>query len=634
MIQTTQDFPREIAQWNPVRFQFNLQNATGNPFDSAETNVELHLVCPDGSELRHPAFFVVDHQIVFDHGREVARPTGRTHWEIRWTPTQSGEYRWAIIASSKHQETQINGLSVSAPQSRAGFVRVSRQDPKFFEFSDGSFFYPLGHVIRSPSDTRWRDNEPENPAIHQAYLDERTFAFDKWFEKMAANRENFCAIWMAPWWLGLEWSPSLPGYEGLGRYNQIHAAQLDRILESAERHGIYVLLFVTNHGQLSSVTDSEWEASPYRESNGGLVKYPSEFFLDQECQRLQRNRLRYVLARWGYSPALFGISLSTETDWFEPYDGRRCDHAEEVVGGISQPNYPVKKEPKVVNNWLQQMLQFMRQTDIHHHIMTTQFSKVENGHDCWKLPEFDFALNNCYEGVFEQMWSHVDSPGGTVEALLGWSRLHDVKNKPKLLAEWGGSHMQNSHSRLAAELHVGTWALALTDCAGSTGYWWWNEIDHANLYSHYLALHKFLDGYDRRGKNLKSLQCDVLTKISSLVPSDTIGSSFVIDPARSALMLCDETEGFAYLYSQLMNYGYFDSSGIDDIRFDHVTNAHLSIPDILRAGNYRIEFWDTFKGEILESREERLTDPGNEHRRIAVRPFHSEVAIKLKRVGD
>lgn len=633
-IKTSQDFPREFAQWDPVRFQFNLENATGNPFDSNETNVEIHLVCPDGTELRHPAFFVADHQIVFEHGREVARRSGRTHWEIRWTPTQSGEYQWAIIANSNHRETQINGRSLCTPQNRTGFVRVSREDSQYFEFSDGSYFYPLGHVIRSPSDTRWRDNEPENAVIHQAYLDQRTFAYDKWFEKMAAHHENFCAIWMAPWWLGLEWSPTLPGYEGLGRYNQIHAAQLDRILESAERHGIYVLLFVTNHGQLSSVTDSEWEASPYRESNGGLVKNPSDFFVDEECQRLQRNRLRYVLARWGYSPALFGISLSTETDWFEPYDGRRCDAAEEVVEGISRPHYAIEKRPAIVNNWLKQMLQFMRQTDIHHHIMTTQFSKAENGHDLWKLPEFDFALNNCYEGVFSAMWAHVESPGGTVEALLGWSRYHDLRIKPTLLAEWGGSHMQNSHSRLAAELHSGIWSLALTSCAGSTGFWWWNEIDQAELYRHYHALHNFLDGYDRRGKKLKSFQCDVLTKISSLDQSSSISASFVTDPARSALMLCNETEGFTFVYSQLMNYGFFDSAHIDDFRFDQATNTYLSIPDILLEGKYRIEFWNTFQGEIIESHEEHLMGPGGENRRIAVRPFHSDIAIKLMRVGE
>ena len=324
-------FPSQIEQWTPVKFRFDLTDTVGNPYDPDEIEVEFKAVAPDGTKFSHPAFFTRDYNVVFDHGREVARDTGLQHWELRWTPTQAGEYDWEILAKTKLARRTLVGRSHCTPTQKPGFVKVAERDPQYFEFSDGSFYYPIGHVTRSPSDARWRDNEQENIKVHLALLEERTYAYERWFEQMSANNENFCSLWMTPWWLGIEWSESYPGYEGLGRYNQIHAAQLDRIFAAAERNGIYVLLFVTNHGQLSTVTDTEWDKSPYRKANGGPVEYASQFMKNAECEKKTQHRLRYILARWGYSPSLFGIAISTETDWWHQLVTRGHDRRHEFL---------------------------------------------------------------------------------------------------------------------------------------------------------------------------------------------------------------------------------------------------------------------------------------------------------------
>ena len=619
--------PNDARQGSVVIWQFTVSNLAGNPFDPDELGVEVRIRCPDGIELRHPAFFTADHDVVLDHGREVVRDAGRAHWEIRWTPLLSGKYEWTILATSGNRRAEAHGRLHCTRAEHRGFVRVSAADRRYFEFTDGTFFYPLGHVIRSPSDTRWLANDPRNQAAHDSHMALRTFAYDRWFAEMEKNHENFCAVWMAPWWLGIEWSPNYQGYEGLGRYNQIHAAQLDRILRSAEKHGIYLLLFAMNHGQLSSVTDAEWDASPYRKANGGFVDTASEYFENTDCERTNRNRLRYMLARWGYSPALFAIALSSETDWFEPYDGRRCDRVEEVVEGISKPYHSVATDPSVVDRWLGRMSDYVRSSDVHGHMITTQFSKINSGRNLWSLPAFDFALNNCYEGAFSEAWSKVESGVGTAEALLGWARLHDVKNKPKLLAEWGGSHQQNSHERLASELHTGSWALAMSDCGGSTGFWWWDEVDNANLYPYYGSIHSFFDGFDRRGKHLKSTQSSVSVAIRSRDRARNGQSEFVPHPSRAALMLSNDREGFAYVYSHFMNAGYIAARRMDDLHFDQAEDVYLALPSDLREGRYHVEFWDTFRGVPVAREELRVSGAGP--RRLRLVPFRSDLAVKL-----
>ncbi|MEI8381052.1 MAG: DUF5060 domain-containing protein, partial [Planctomycetota bacterium] len=170
-------FPTVIEQWTPVRIPFDFAITDGNPFDPDEIDVELNLVAPDGSTASHPAFFLRDYNVVFDHGREVARDTGRQHWEIRWTPTQSGTYEWELVATAGSYRQKLAGTTTCTPTQKPGFVKISTTDPQYFEFSNGSFFYPLGHVTRSPSDARWRDNKPENVKVHLSLLEERTFAY-------------------------------------------------------------------------------------------------------------------------------------------------------------------------------------------------------------------------------------------------------------------------------------------------------------------------------------------------------------------------------------------------------------------------------------------------------------------------
>ena len=628
-LQFKDKFPEVVEQWTPVRIPFDLGKVEGNPYDPGEYDVQLKIVSPDGTTASHPAFFMHDYDVVFDHGREVARDTGQQHWEIRWTPTQSGTYEWELVAQTKATRHKLAGKVTCTPSQKPGFVKLSSKDPQYFEFSDGSFFYPLGHVTRSPSDVRWRNNKPENVKVHEALLEERSFAYERWFEKMKANNENFCSLWMTPWWLGIEWSTTYPGYEGLGRYNQIHAAQLDRILAAAERNGIYILLFVTNHGQISSVTDTEWDTSPYRKENGGPAETASQFMTNQECERKTQHRLRYILARWGYSPALFGISISTETDWADLYNGHQCDRTEEVIDGRSYPNHHIPKDIRTVNAWLRRISDYIREVDIHDHLVTTQFSMPDSGHDLWKMPEFDVALNNCYLSAFPVFYKYAESSGGAAEALFGWTRLHDVGKKPKLLAEWGGSHMQNTSERLATDLHAGLWSIAMTDCGGTTGYWWWNEIDDANLYGDFNALHRFLSGYDRRGKHLKSRQGRVAKKL------DLAGNArFASHPTRSALVLSNETELFAYVYHRLMNSGLIAPASPEDPRFELSKDSYLQIPEDIREGKYKVEFWNTTLGEISETREIVLQSPGETPRYLELLPLRIDVAIKLIRQTD
>lgn len=630
-IEILQPFAASGNQWETQTTVFNLPGSKGNPFDPNEISVVLEITDPLGNTRQHPGFYTHDHEIVVDHNHEVTRDQGLQHWEIRWSPSLIGTYRWRMLAASAGQEATRSGEFHCVAGTGRGFVRVSETDGRFFETSNGDFLFPIGHGTRSPHDERWvTDRVPTAASATHV-----TLKYEEWFKRMSANGENCCVLWMAPWSLGLEWSLTGPGYGGLGHYNQIHAAQLDRIFDLAQQYGIYVILYEMNHGQLSTVIDAEWYRSPYRldQEGNGLVMKPSDYFHSEECRRLHSNRLRYILARWGHSPMLFAIVLCTELNWIDPYNGLEAKPGVFFVEGAATETTRIHKEHNLIARYFASLSDYVSQIDVHDHLVTVQFALLSTGNEFWSDDRFDIMLNNFYTPQFRapQVSAQLGREAeGVVDGLWAYAKhFSALGNQPLLVAEWGGHHVNNSRPELATQHHAGIWASALSGLSGVTGFWWWSAVNELNLYPQYAALDRFLAGHDRRGKNLESTLGGVEIKLPNLDEVDL--PEFAQHPSRDALLLIGDRELMAYVYHQDLNTA--DRFAFDQRSryFPVEAEAFLKLPQRLKKGEYRVEFWDPFAGEVLETRRVALPDGEQGPRRIALRPFRVDLAIKIQR---
>jgi len=61
-------------------------------------------------------------------------------------------------------------------------------------------------------------------------------------------------------------------------------------------------------------TRSDWNQNPYNVALGGPVGQPALFFSNETARNLFKRRLRYVMARWGYSPAVFSWEVIDQLD--------------------------------------------------------------------------------------------------------------------------------------------------------------------------------------------------------------------------------------------------------------------------------------------------------------------------------
>ena len=557
----------EVGQFEKFELSFKLTRVFENPFDPAEADIWGHFTGPEGQSIRVPAFFALGYERALVDGAEKLTAAGPSWWKVRFATAVPGTWTCYLEVNGETLREDAPITFEVKPSDARGYVRVSEKDRHYFEHCTGEFFYPIGHNLRSPSDER-------HPYEYEFELPENkgTFIYDEYFRAMEQAGKNAARIWMCSWWCGLEWNKEWPGFAGIGRYNMENAWRLDYLVEQAGRRGIYIMLDTMNHGQFSTNVDAEWEHNPYNRENGGFLAQARDFFTDERARQKYRNRMRYTIARWGYSPHIMSWSLSTEIEFIDGYgEGRQLDQ------------------------WHAEMARFVKETDAFNHIVTSHVGRSWERR-IWNQTELEFVQSNAYSahGPLGQ--------AGAVEAMRrAYHNLLGGFNRPVLIAEYGGHWARNTPQILDAELHTGIWAMAMVPYAGNTGFWWWPHIHFTDKYQHYRAIANYMVGEDRRGRNL--VQSDLTVQS----PGNVL----------QAIGLQNDSSVNAYVYHRRL---VRTLEGIPA-----VSGGTLVVPG-LQNGVYRVEFWDTYEGEVTDTR--RVQIDGNTLR-LDLPEVRNDVALKI-----
>jgi hypothetical protein len=106
-----------------------------------------------------PAFWYQPYTYSLRGGRDHFVPNGAPRWMVRFAPQVAGAWQFRLRARDRGGETlspaydfkilpgaggRYDGLRLS-PYSQHGFIRVSKNDARYFEFQDGTPFYGLGY---------------------------------------------------------------------------------------------------------------------------------------------------------------------------------------------------------------------------------------------------------------------------------------------------------------------------------------------------------------------------------------------------------------------------------------------------------------------------------------------------------
>ena len=428
----------QVERFGKFECTLYLKASVVNPFDYDEISVQGTFTGPDGLPVTVDGFFMDDYTLNTANG--ALTQAGAGHFRLRFSPGLEGAWSFAAkVATAGGTATAPAQAFTCTASTRKGFVRGSGGN--YFRFDDGEQYVPIGQNVA------WQNNN--------IYID-----YKNWLGDMAANGANFFRLWLAHWGLGIEWKNNSSGFSGLKKYKQTAAYYIDWMLDYCAANDLYMMLCINHHGQYSTTVNPNWSENPYNAALGGPLSQPQQFFTNATARALHKNRLRYIVARWGFSTQLQCWELFNEVDLTEGFDANAAN----------------------VVSWHHEMADYLKSIDPYRHLVSTSGSQPGAFNDIWEINSIDFTQEHLYRGV-----ANIEPPiAETARTLL------QNFSKPALVAEFG---LSGSGTQTAADdpdgvhFHNGMWAGLFSGAAGTAMSWWWdNYVEPKNLYHNFAPL--------------------------------------------------------------------------------------------------------------------------------------------------
>jgi hypothetical protein len=388
-------------------------------------------------------------------------------FRVRFCPPDTGLWMASVLLGDPSGErmpmpTEIEIRCVAGKNS--GWLKA-KQGQRLLTFENKNPFFAIGQNIAWADMPVLRGKQGPSPVYSAGYYD----IFD-YMHNLGANGGNFMRVVLVPWTMSIEW-------EEAGRYNQMHAAVLDSILRIAEQRGIYMLLCIEMHTNFQENFDENysWKKNPYRKFLPANAR-PSDFLVNDSCRFMFKQKLRYMLARWGHSPNLAVIELMSEMNGWSDYKGN---------------------EQRFID-WHVEMCRFIREDlNDNRHLLSSCFSTPPLGSifgiDGLQLTSLHPYGNNY--NVNESRWIDINGRHPIREQRGVWRRWE----KPFLFTETG---MINGPVNAAdpndyehcndVSFHTALWSSALSGGYGS-GLLWWQWHNDAYRKNNFPALRWFTD---------------------------------------------------------------------------------------------------------------------------------------------
>lgn len=464
--------PRTVAVFAPVEVRIELAATYANPFDPAQIAVDAAVTTPDGRRLSVPGFYYVPMALQTRAPAERLRLAGPADFRVRYTPTVAGIHRLALTVrdASGGVESEPLELTVTAGND-PGFVRVAKEAPRYFAYDSGQPFFAIGENVC----WSWNSTPLAN--------------YEAWFRSLGAAGGNWARLFLSNGEKGQEWMPeptAKPGmgtYLGLGRYALDNAWRLDEVVRFAGESGVRLMFCLGTFGEFTSggyFNEGCWVSNPYNAANGGPCATPEDFWTNETARRLYQQRLRYLIARWGYSPSLFAWEFWNEV----------------------QPT-PAQEA------WIAEMAAYVKKHDPNRHLVSTTYGSTA----VWRCPDIDFSMTHMY-----------GTAGNTADftpRIVSDVRSSITYDKPFLLSEFG-IDWQTDDSRwdpkgTGLSWHNAAWAALMSGAAGTAMLWYWDG------YVHPLDVYHVLTPVQRFAAtvNWSKARFEPLTGLQAVLPDDT-----------------------------------------------------------------------------------------------------------------
>jgi hypothetical protein len=429
--------------YKKAEWAIKLKETWENPYLQEDVALDMWLTSPSGKKLILPCYFESG-----ESGKE-------SIWKARFAPQEIGKYEY-VFHFSKAGSVIIEskpGVFVSSASNANGFLHGKNNWT--FQFDNGKPFRGIGENIgwesRANDDSKFFKKLHENPKYN----------YEDMLRLLAAHGGNYFRTWVSAFNLPVDWKK--PGnsnrYTPTTEYfNPSAIKKMDRMITLSDSLGLYVMLTL---GQgASSVRD------------GGFSPSSADFFVNPKSKARYKNRLRYFVARWGYSTSIGAWEFFNEVD------------------NVQFNNRPKPISADSIVQWHDEMSTYLKQLDPYNHLVTTSISHRDlKGLN--SLQHIDFNQKHVYRNT-------ISMPASIV-------KYEDNFKKPYVIGEfsyeWDWSkNFDDFADGMDSDFKRGMWygLFAPTPVLPMT--WWWEYFDNRGTDAYLVKVREISDKMMAAGK--------------------------------------------------------------------------------------------------------------------------------------
>jgi hypothetical protein len=441
----------------------------------AATNFDrITLTTPSGEMIERPAFLHQPTELTYDvHGYEQATLVSEPVLVARVTPAEVGTWRYEAWGRG---ERLAEGAFVCTPSAHPGYVEVSPEDPRYFRFSEGQPYCPIGLNLCWPAKYPLSTGREFETSGRLATLGVGDFA--RWLRRLADNGGNFARLW-----LGMDYFQAEG--EVAGELDLTRFAVLDAVVALARAHGVRLKLCLEYFRRL---TPGSGQSRALRHPRTGEpLTSMDEWFTSDEWQALWWYKVEALLARYGDDPTVMAWELWNEINCCETSSWAiQRDWTRETLRKIKA------RSPRIL---------------VTNSLGSFDGDWAREAYRDFHMPEMDFPQVHRYldQGAG---WAicRTDPVALSIDAVQGEARRPE---RPILLAETGavndchtGPFRYYRWDDDGLIFHDTTYPAFFAGAAGSGHIWHWDcYVDQKNLWDGFRALADAVEGVtlDREG---------------------------------------------------------------------------------------------------------------------------------------
>ena len=442
-----------------------------NPYNPKHINVEAHFRHENGFIKKRYGFYYRNFQASFQNDAWIESGEA-DQWRIRFAPHLTGQ--WSVYIRVELQGEIVYEMTFASFTCIPNEIKGRLQNPKhtITEERQLSFTQNGGDFIT-------RGNNISNGGFATFKPSQQNTQLEG-LQRLAESGGNFTRF-------ELPAQAALPDWPNYSNYSQKQDEMFafDEVIDFCDKEEIYYIVFrhhveMTEDPQkkgMPSWDGVSWYENPYR--SGFKMEKRSEYFTNEAALEWQKNGLRYMDARWGYSPKFAFFGFSEIDNW---YKNMAIDE-----------NYSEDEANSIMFNWYLKLKKYMQEELQCDFMFVNSYARV---------PELETRKgSNRFLDDSDIVALHIYEENKSVNAIKRYNQVNamfDLYKKPVLIEEAGiNGDVLKIYCCTGIDYHNSLWAGLMMGSTGTAMDWWWNRGINAFDYLKDLqSLQKFTDSID------------------------------------------------------------------------------------------------------------------------------------------